>query len=260
MRSDSRSYRSESLRSSCMDSLGIRSRPASPDPAHTGEPSPRRTGSDAPSLNSPAVATSWETIRRFPSMGGAYPAPRAAAPGLAAIQTVEGIGDAEFEARRGHRALREAALGFRGIDRRPAFGERVGAAGQGLPVRSHRRAAHRGDCAQGGAGVRRSGGGAPGEAGSRRASGLMPSCAARRLRLHYMGEAGISSAGRSDSQESSQEAPRASQEFRANLSIRTVIASPGISPALAVGKYRRCTAISAGRASDEPAWSRASAP
>ena len=68
--------------------------------------------------------------------------------------------DAEFEVRREHRALHESAVGFRDIDRRPAFGERAGAAGRGLLVRSHRRTAHRGNRAQGGAGVRRSGGGA----------------------------------------------------------------------------------------------------
>ena len=77
-----------------------------------------------------------------------YPAPRAAAPDPATIQTAEGVGDAEFEARRGHRALRESALGFRDIDRRPAFDDRARATGLGLPVRSHRGAAHRGNRAR----------------------------------------------------------------------------------------------------------------
>ena len=41
-----------------------------PDSAHTGEPSPGPTGSDAPSSNASAVATSGETTRRFPPTGG----------------------------------------------------------------------------------------------------------------------------------------------------------------------------------------------
>ena len=48
-----------------------------------------------------------------------YPALCAAAPYPATIQTAEGVDDAEFEARREHRALHESAVGLRDVDRRP---------------------------------------------------------------------------------------------------------------------------------------------